>query len=218
MFDKLISKLKKERHQLQKTVDEHVPEYIEEKPSFDITIVKENNLFKMEISDYISIVDYVERTNLIDKFGVRDMISNGVLWNSGKQQVNKGTYYVLVIDNRLYNILINGDYLAIDERTKKDDITEERIIDFNISSNSYNYFSAKHDKTGDTFYTKYYSKPEFDFGKLNLSKDEAYEGINKVITNLANIEEITGIIDVNLLKTHILNDICAASLQSKKTL
>ncbi|MBP3635623.1 MAG: hypothetical protein J6J17_04150 [Bacilli bacterium] len=213
MFTEIINKLKKKKQELQNL--NNMP--IEEKTTFDITIAKENNIYKMEISDYISIVDYVERTDLIDEFGVTDMISNGVLWNSKKQKVNKGIYYVLIVDGRLYNIFINGNDLAIDERTKINDITEERIIYFNTITSDYHYFSAKHDKTGSTFYTKYYSKNGFDFGKLKFSKEEAYEEINNVISNLESIEKIICLIDIDLLKTGILNDIGNESLQKKKS-
>lgn len=209
---KMINQLKEKKQQLQNLTDTH----IEEKDTFDITITKEDNVYKMEISDDISIIDYVERTDSIDKFGVTAMISNGVLWNSKKQQVNKGTYYVLIIDNRLYNIFINDNDLAIDERTKVNDITEERIIHFNTMNYDYHYFSAKHDKSGSTFYTKYYSKNDFDYEKLSFSKEEAYEEINNIILNLEGIKKITELINIDLLKTTILNDIGNESIQKKK--
>lgn len=209
---KMINQLKEKKQQLQNLTDTH----IEEKDTFDITITKEDNVYKMEISDDISIINYVERTDSIDKFGVTDMISNGVLWNSKKQQVNKGTYYVLIIDNRLYNIFINDNDLAIDERTKVNDVTEERIIHFNTMNYDHHYFSAKHDKSGSTFYTKYYSKNDFDYGKLSFSKEETYEEINNIILNLEGIKKITELINIDLLKTTILNDIGNESIQKKK--
>lgn len=129
--------------------------------------------------------------------------------------MNKGIYYVLIVGNRLYNIFINDDNLAVDERTKKNDIIEERIIYFNTITSDYHYFSAKRDKIGSTFYTKYYDKNGFDFGKLNYSKEEAYEEINHVISNLESIEKIIYLIDIDLLKTGILNDIGNESLQKR---
>lgn len=212
MFTEIINKLKNKKQKLQNLNNTS----IDEKATFDIIIAKENNVYKMEISDYISIVDYVERTDLIDEFGVTNMISNGVFWNSKKQKVNKGIYYVLIVGSRLYNIFIDGDDLAIDERTKINDITEEKIIYFNTINSDYRYFSAKHDKIGSTFYTKYYSKKGSDFGKLNFSKEEAYEEINNVISNLESIEEIACLVDINLLKKGILNDIDNEFLQKRK--
>lgn len=214
MFDSIINKLKKKKQKLQtlSTINS------EATPTFSITISKENSVYKMEISDYISIIDYVDNVKLIDKYKMIDKISNGVLWNNRKQKVNKGLYYVLTEENKLYNILVNDDTVAIDERIKIDDITEERIINFNTRSGDYHYFSAKHDKTGDTFYTRYYSKQGLDLGKLNFSKEEAYEELNNVISNLSSIEEITKIIDTDLLKTNILNDVDIEGFQRKKKL
>ncbi len=58
MFIQIINKLKKKKQKLQNLNNIS----IEEKTNFDITIAKENNIYKMEISDYISIVDYVKKT------------------------------------------------------------------------------------------------------------------------------------------------------------
>lgn len=136
-----------------------------------------------------------------DESNLLDLISNNILWNSNIQKVNKGTYYALIVGNRLYNILINGDNLAIDERTKIDDITEEIIIRFNISNSNYHYFSAKHYKSGSTFYTKYYDKNRlFNLGKLDLSSEETFEEISSIVCNLDDIALMANIFDTDLIK------------------
>lgn len=114
-----------------------------------------------------------------EEYSILDLVSNSVLWNSTRQKVNKGIYYVITIDNRIYNILFTDEEIVInerikilvDEQTQKENITRERDITFNINKNEYYYFSAKHDITGDTFYTKYYSKNKlYSLGKLDLSE------------------------------------------------
>ena len=210
MFKELINKLKKKKQRLQDLTDTQ-----SEKASFNISISKEYGIYKIEVSDYVSIIDYADYVKLIDKYGITEKISNGVLWNSRKQKVNKGTYYVLIVENRLYNILVNDNDFILDERTQIENITEERILEFNTNSGDYHYFSAKHDKTGNTFYTRYYSKKRLDLGKLNFSKEEAYEEVNNVISNLSNIGEITEIIDTNLLEINILNDIDTEYFQKR---
>ena len=214
MFEKFINRLKNKKQELNEISKSHSSK--EEKVQFTITITNASNMYIMVISDYILIGDYDRRIDKIDSNGVANMISNSILWNNRKQKVNKGTYYVLSLDNRIYNVYINDYEIAVDERNKIDEITEERVITYNQNTMNYNYFSAKHDKYGSTFYTKYYSKPQLDLGKLIFSKEEAHEEINNLIERLSNIEEITKLIDIDILKKHILNDIGNESYQKKK--
>lgn len=216
MFDKLINRLNKKKQQLQDLKVSN--ESVEDKPYFDITISKENNFFKMLISDYISISDYVERMKLIDKYNLISLICNAVLWNVDKQKVNKGVFYVISIDNRLYNIFNDDDYFEIDERIDKGDITEERLIRFNIGNNNYKYTSLKHyGKNGSTFYVRYYyNNDNFSFGKLDLSKEDALSEISSIISNLENIDGIENIFDIDLLKKQVLDDLDKDSFETKK--
>lgn len=179
----------------------------EGKTNFEIILSQENNFFKMEISDYISITDYVERMKEIDYFRINNLVSNAVLWNSREQKVNKGIFYVIVMGNRIYNILLDGNIIKIDERTKNDDITEERIVSLDTDNNDYSYILYNHDNTGDTFYTRVFSKKGFNFGKLDLSEDEFLEDFSLVITNLESVEGINSILDIILLKKYILDDL-----------
>ena len=144
------------------------------------------------------------------------MLCNCVLWNSDKQKVNKGTYYVIIIDNRIYNILFTDDKVKIDERTnkeideqtKKENIIQERVITYNINENKYHYYSAKHESDGNTYYTKYFNKNRiYSLGKLDLTEQEAYEEIKSVIYNLENIKGIETILNIELLKERVLNNL-----------
>ena len=228
MFKELIDKLKAKKIQIQNCrTDNNVMETKSiEQNRFDITISNHNNISKIEISDYIPIEDYVKITKSSDKYHILDSLCNCVLWNSNKQKVNKGTYYVITIDNRIYNILFNGDKIIIDERTKieldeptqKENITQERVITININKNEFHYFSAKHDKTGNTFYTRYYNKNRlYSLGALELHEEETYDEVNSVIHNLESIEGIENILDIELLKTNILEYLDENLPQRKKS-
>ena len=61
---------------------------------------------------------------------------------------------------------------------------------------------------GDTYYTKYYSKDKKSTLETSrLIDDDAYDEINSIISNLEEIDEVKTILDINLLKDHILNGI-----------
>lgn len=212
MLKKIINELKRKKDQLENSITDSPIE--EKKQEFKIELSQEQNFLKMEISDYISIVDYVERMKLIDHFRLEDFISNAVLWNNGKQKVNKGFYYVVIIYNRLYNILLNTNIIKIDERIKNNDIIEERILSFNVEDCDYSYTVHNHDQTGNTFYTRYY-KTRISFGKLDLSTEEFIDEISSVIKNLENIEGMKNVLDIELLKACILENLKRESPQKK---
>lgn len=150
MVKELINKLKGRKQKL-----ENYTTYVEQeenKEKDNIIVSEENGICKIDILDYISIGEYVKVTDLGGIYSILSSISNSVLWNSDKQKVNKGIFYVINVDNRLYNILINGEIIKIDERIQKefdnernkDNITEERIITFSINSKEYWYTSFRH--------------------------------------------------------------------------
>ena len=79
------------------------------------------------------------------------------------------------------------------------------------------FFSAKHDKTGNTFYTRYYNKNRlYSLGALELHEEETYDEVNSVIHNLESIEGIENILDIELLKTNILEYLDENLPQRKK--
>jgi len=227
MIRELIDKLKIKKKQLQKHKSDNIvikTKSIEEK-QIDIKISKNNNIYKIKINDYISIGDYIKKMKSDEKYHILDFLCNCVLWNNKKQKINKGTYYVIIVENCIYNILFTDTKVEIDERTKieideqnqKENITQERFITFDIEKNEYRYFSAKHDKTGNTYYTKYYNKNSlFSLGELDLTEEETYEEVNSVISNLETIDGITNILDIQLLKEHILKDLFINTTCEKK--
>jgi len=209
MIKEFFNKIKKRKN---KEGIEEIQEI--KKDYFNINIDKIDDVLKMEISDYISITDYVEKMKEIDKYNLLDLVCNSVLWNSKKQLVNKGTYYILSYDGRLYNIILNEEGLKLDERIKVDGITEEKVIRIN-SNNDYSFSSLKHDKTGSTFYTKFYDNSTLKMGRLELSESKAYEQIETLIKNLKEDERISDILDIKQVE-NVLKDIKKKSGQIKK--
>ena len=79
---------------------------------------------------------------------------------------------------------------------------------YNINENKYHYYSAKHESDGNTYYTKYYNKNrKYSLGTLDLTEQEAYEEIKCVIYNLENMKGIETILNMELLKEHVLNNL-----------
>jgi len=219
MLRELIDKLKSKKQQLQKheaSNDVIETKQIEEEKEIDIKVSKQGNIYKIEISDYISIIDFVDKKNSSDEYKVLDLLCNYVLWNGSKQKVNKGTYYVINTSNCLYNILFTDDTIDIEERikieldeqTQKENIIEERLITFNIDEEKYRYYTAKHEQNRNTYYTKYYDKNRtYSLGALDLSEEEALSEIKEVFYNLEGIEGINNILDIELLKSYIADDL-----------
>lgn len=204
MIREIINKLKLKKRKLETAATHFEETKIHDRPS-NITLSRKENFFEMKINEYISIVDYVDRMREIDSFGIESLVCNAVLWNSGKQKVNRGVYYIFEIENRLYNILISDNKFIIDERIKINDITEEKILSFNSEITDYSYTFHKHDQTGDTFYTRYYNKRGYSFGKLDLSTEEFLESINLLMFNLEQINAIENIVNIELLRKNILS-------------
>lgn len=204
MFKELIEKY------LNKKVIKPIDQDLEEKQQFDITITRNNNVFKIDVSDYISIVDYVDRMEEIDNFNLLNLLGNAVLWNSKRQYVNKGIYFVIIHGDYLYNVLLGEDKTIIDERIKVDDHTVEKRVDLDING-EYNYTHFKHDKAGSTYYTRYYSKSGFPIPSLELSKDDAYQGISEVLSNIELVPGIENVLDVNMFRSKILDDMVPQS-------
>lgn len=231
MFKELIDKLKQRRNKIQnyRTNNEKIKTGIKvhEEKQVEIIVSSQNNITKIEIPDYVCIGDFVDKKNYGEEYKILDLLCNCVLWNSGKQKVNKGIYYVIIIDNRIYNILFTDDKIQIDERikpifdevTNKENITQERVITYLPNQNKYRYYSAKHESDGNTYYTKYYNKNrEYSLGTLDLTEEETFEEVASVISNLESITGIETILDIELLKEQILNDLSKNSLQRKKKL
>ena len=187
MFKELIDKLKLKKKQLQiyKTNIDNVETKSQKEKDNNIIVSKQGNIFKIIISDYLSIEEFFAQKNSRDDFSILDLLCNCVLWNSTKQKINKGIYYVINIENCLYNISFNDEKIEINEQIRKDNKIQERSITFYINKNEYSYYSAKHDQNGNTFYTKYYNKNKlYNLGALDLTEEETYNEINSIICNL----------------------------------
>lgn len=228
MLRELIDKLKLKRQQLQKyntNNDVNETKSIEEEKEIDIKVSKQGNIYKIEINDYISIINFVDKKNSSNEYKVLDLLCNYVLWNGSKQKVNKGIYYVINTSNCLYNILFTDDTIEIEERikleldeqTQKENVIQDRAITYKFKLGQYNYFSAKHESNGNTYYTRYYNKNRtLKFGNLELTEEETYDEVKSVISNLEDIDGIETILDIELLKEHILNDLTKNPNQRKK--
>lgn len=226
MFKELIARLKQKKHQIQnyQTNNNDIKTGIKvhEEKEVEIIVSNQNNITKIEIPDYVCIGDFVDKKNDGEEYKLLDLLCNCVLWNSDKQKVNKGIYYVIIIENRIYNILFTDDKIQIDERikpifdevTNKENITQERVITYLPNQNKYRYYSAKHESDGNTYYTKYYNKNrEYSLGTLDLTEEETFNEIASVISNLETIPSIETILDIELLKEQILKDLKKDCLQ-----
>ena len=231
MFKELIARLKQKKHQIQdyQTNNNDIKTGIKvhEEKEVEIIVSSQNNITKIEIPDYVCIGDFVDKKNCGEEYKILDLLCNCVLWNSDKQKVNKGIYYVIIIDNRIYNILFTDDKIQIDERikpifdevTNKENITQERVITYPPNQNKYRYYSAKHESDGNTYYTKYYNKNrEYSLGTLDLTEEETFNEVASVISNLETIPSIETILDIELLKEQILKDLKKDCLQKIKKL
>ena len=205
MFKELIDKYLRRK----KVVEEKI-QPVEEKQVFDISISRCNNVFMVVVSDYVTIGDYVERMHEIDNYNLLDLIGNAVLWNSKRQRVNKGTYYVIMHDGYLYNILLGEEETIIDERIKVDDHTVEKHIDLH-KNGDYNFTHFKHDKVGSTYYTMYYSKKGFPIKNFELSKEDAYELISDLLSRFELVPSSDNILDVNMFRDNVLDDLVPKS-------
>ncbi|MBR6821347.1 MAG: hypothetical protein IKM55_03895 [Bacilli bacterium] len=205
MLKELIDKYLRRK----KVVEEKI-QPVEEKQVFDISISRCNNVFIVDVSDYVTIGDYVERMHEIDNYNLLDLIGNAVLWNSKRQRVNKGTYYVIMHDGYLYNILLGEEETIIDERVKVDDHTVEKHIDLH-KNGDYNFTHFKHDKVGSTYYTMYYSKKGFPIKNFELSKEDAYKLISDLLSRFELVPSSNNILDVNMFRENVLDDLVPKS-------
>lgn len=211
MLRELIEKYLKKK----KRVQEVSTQPVEEKQEFDINISRCNNIYMIDVSDYITIGDYVERMHEIDKYNLLELLGNAVLWNGRRQKVNKGSYFVIMHDGYLYNILLGDEETIIDERVKVDDHTVEKHITLH-NDGDYNYTHFKHDKVGSTYYTMYYSKDGFPIKNFELTKEAAYDGIDGLLNRFELIPGSSDILDTNIFRKKVLDDLMPSEGVIKK--
>ena len=211
MLRVLIEKYLKKK----KRVQEVSTQPVEEKQEFDINISRCNNIYMVDVSDYITIGDYVERMHEIDKYNLLELLGNAVLWNGRRQKVNKGSYFVIMHDGYLYNILLGDEETIIDERVKVDDHTVEKHITLH-NDGDYNYTHFKHDKVGSTYYTMYYSKDGFPIKNFELTKEAAHDGISGLLSRFELIPGSNDILDIDMFRKNVLDDLIPSEGVIKK--
>ena len=218
MVRDLINKLKLKKQKVEiLTINKKTQEYDES--TIDIFISKSNDIYKMNISDYIKAPDYKKKLEETDSYGLYNLISMSVLWNTEKQMINKGLYYVAVIDepfpyitsikSLLYNILIGEKEIIIDERKALEDNTiEERIVRVNKNNYSdYQFTYFRHDESGNTIDTKYYLKDKYGLDEIELSEELTMEEILSIKIYLRNIKELNSINDIQNILKYIVDDL-----------
>lgn len=206
MFKELIDNLKNKRQKLVATSNTFL-DTTENDDNVEIIIDEFKNFFRMQISDYVTIQTYCNKTDEEDIYDMCKKISMSILWNSGQQRVNKGVFYVLSMGNVVYNFWTDGKEIMVDERVKQEDETWEKILRFNLMTNDYAFTFFKHDRLGSTFYNMYYYTEGMDMGLLAFTKDEAYEEIKPFFDRILSIENVLDIIDVDKINKIVLSDL-----------
>lgn len=205
MIRKWIDKLKNKKEELVE-VSSRVESEEKKEKKVDIVIDTYKNFSRVYISDYVSILEYDERVKEMDPSGTYKNISMNILWNSGRQEVNKGTFFILLGDNFKYNFLIDGEKIRIDERIKLEDESHERIFRFDFDSSKYKLTFFKHNSFGSTFYNMYYP-PEKHMEKFGLTREEAYREVKELLERVEQVENVIDLMDVNLIKDVVLSDL-----------
>lgn len=176
-----------------------------ENTSPDITISKNNDIIKLEISDYMAPFAFLERLKAKDNYNLYNMLGNEVIWNSKYQCINKGNIYAFNHNGIIYNILIDKENVVIDERYRRYGVKEERILRFNEKNGSYSFFNCKFDDIGSSYELKNYSSDDNNLSFFEISKDDFTTEFNLIMTNLETVPEIRNIINVDLIKQSISN-------------
>ncbi len=162
-----------------------------------------NNMQVIKIDNYMSLEEFFTVSLEVNL----DDISFNVLWDSQSQLITKGFIFAFRYENKLYNILLNDEITLIDERVVLDSITEEKFLKIDTSKNDYNYALLKHDESGSTIYTMYYTKEKTTTFGHALEASEAYTGISDIINTLKSVEGIDNVLSIKRIESDILNDI-----------
>ena len=177
------------------------------KKDIKITYSKEDTCYTMEVSDYAPILEYMDITETTDEYGISNMISNSILWNSGLQMVNKGKYHVINNGNKVYNILTTDDELEVDERTLLPNNTViEKIMHYDSFTDEIVLIKEKHDEKGSTHDIRKYELDDL-IETGNIYKIyEAYAEIGELLKGLTIIKGINNIIDIDSTMSSLLNN------------
>ena len=171
---------------------------VPEEKNIDIKITQEENYFKINVADNYKIQEYYSKIQEIDNLGIDKLLNNSVVWNSRKQSVNNGDYFIFHHNGNLYNILINDENIKIDERIPIGEETLNKVFTFYTKDSRYKYFRCMHDKNGSSYNVNYYTSSKIPM--LEISKEEFLSDFNKTIQNLETFKNIEKIINLNKFK------------------
>lgn len=170
----------------------------------DISILQHEDYDKVIVADYYTINEYVEKMKEIDKHGIDKSLNTSVVWNSEKQRVNKGAYFIFSRNGHLYNILVNDEIIKIDERHTLDKQTMNSVVTFYNNSPSWEYFTCVHDENGSTYDTKYCSSKGFTTVKaFEMSRHEAICNWIFITRELKTFNAIDEIVDMKKLDDYL---------------
>lgn len=172
-----------------------------------ISVSNEDNITKIEITDTISIYDYlkyVEGTEF-GKLPLKVVFIDGYDFLSSS--LTPQTIYIYKEDNKVYYVTDSDSSLRVIESVKGSEI-EELILDMNKKENTFRITKSLHDLSLSTIYCKSYPM-EIDYvPELTLDRLEAFDLTKSLIKRIGEIEELDKIANVyDLYKyTNVLDD------------
>lgn len=172
-----------------------------------IIIEKGDNYFIMVVKDYMEVIPYSDIVDKIDPDKTSDNISFSLLWNTERQKINKGTFYVIWANDKKYNIWIDDADIKLDERIDVGEEKHERILSVNKKTKKFHFTFFKHDEIGSTFYTMYYHMGNVLIPSMNFSKEEAKREIGELLASFSSVEDIDAILEIDEIKEIILNEL-----------
>ena len=164
-----------------------------------VVVYSENDILRMDILDYLKPIEFSMYSNRLN-------VSMNVLWNGDRQRINKGNYYVLSKNDTVYYVLLNDEFLKIDQINKINNGTKENILTFDIIDYQYSYVSYEHDIYGSTHNIDYYNSMNTVCLANLLSKEDAFSEISNLINSVYEIFKNTNIYDIDLVSNKILGD------------
>ena len=170
----------------------------------NIQIFQEETFTKIIVEDYYTIQEYVSKMQEIDDIEIDKLLNNSVVWNSDKQKVNKGTYFVFKHNNNLYNILIQDNTIKLDERIPVGEETSNKVYTFN--EEDYRFFRCIHDKNGSTYSCGYYNPKGSQI--LGILRDDFLRDFECTIQTLSSFGGIDNIINLENIRNSILKTVC----------
>ena len=108
MLRELVNKLRTRKERLLEVQSAISTPAIEQNDNVEIVVSRQDDFYKIVISDYISSRGLVDRISKDDSLNVLNSFSNSIFWSNSQQKFSSGTYYVISLGNKLYNFRFNG--------------------------------------------------------------------------------------------------------------